>query len=180
MNSTINQAGRVLALVAAVVLAYVWWHTNGLPNFVYQSYSIGNSSSLAMQFVGFLSIFATFAIVIACILCIGACLSFTFRKETDKGSGLTKTSTRAKFDLMFAHRLAGTVIVFLGLFIWFLAYQIPDYIVSNVFYWKLGLARALAGTMSVIAMFAGAALGLFVTIYGGGLVLSPNRVRART
>jgi len=175
-----TSAKRLLALVVACACAYAAWQVYGLPDFVYSSFGISSGAPVPEKFLGFLSIMATFAINCSFLLVICACLHYATSPNPDQAFKQTcDKSKNIAFKLMLGSRMAGVVLVFAGLLVWFLAYLIPEYVVHQIRYWHPGYGlHTLVGMTSVALMFAGAAAGLFITVGGGALVLVPQRVSA--
>lgn len=176
-----TSAKRLFALVCACACAYAAWQVYGLPDFIYSSFSIGRRSLLAEQYLGFLSIIATFAINCSFLMVICACLHYALSPNPDQAFETTCDKTkRVAFKLMLGSRLAGLFLVFAGLLVWFLAYLVPGYVVEQIYWWRPGYGlRTMVGMTSVAFMFAGAAAGLFITVGGGALVLVPAHIRNR-
>lgn len=171
-----NIAKRILALVAACVLAVAWWHANGIPDLVYRTFSIGRTSAMAERFIGFVSIIGTMAFIFGLIILIGACLMYAFDPKAN--TKLAKNVRRKAIELDVTKRISGLAIIIGGLFVWFLAYQLPDYSVSLLYQSRVPEPlRTILGMTSVACMFAGAALGFAITAGGGALALVPHRVK---
>lgn len=179
MKFALNLAGRALALCTACLLAIAWWHANGIPDLVYRTYSIGRNSPMLDRFIGFLSIIGTFTLIFALIVAIIACLSYASNPSTSVKLASKVKREACNFDL--AKRTGGIVVIFAGLFVWFLAYLLPDYSVSLLYHSRVPEPlRTILGMTSVACMFAGAALGLAFTVSGGMLTFAPCRVRSKS
>lgn len=171
-----NISKRILALVVACVLAVAWWHANGIPDLVSRTYGIGRNSPMADRFMGFVSIIGTIAFIFGLVILIGACLSYAFGPRTT--SALAEKVKREAINFNIASRIGGLAMIFAGLFIWFLAYELPDYSVSFLYQSRVTEPlRTILGMTSVACMFAGAALGFAITAGGGVLAFVPHRAK---
>lgn len=171
-----NIAKRILALVAACVLAFAWWHANGIPDLVYRTFSIGRNSAMADRFIGFLSIIGTAVLIFGLVILIGACLMYVFDPKTN--TKITQNVKRKVIELNVTKRISGLAIIIGGLFVWFLAYQLPDYSVSLLYQSRVPEPlRTILGMTGVACMFAGAALGFVITAGGGVLAFGPHRAK---
>lgn len=171
-----NIVKRILALVLACVLAVAWWHANGIPDLVYRMFSIGRTSAMAERFIGFVSIIGTMAFIFGLIILIGACLMYAFDPKAN--TKLAKNVKSKAIELDVTKRISGLAIIIGGLFVWFLAYQLPDYSVSLLYQSRVPEPlRTILGMTSVACMFVGAALGFVITVGGGALALVPHRVK---
>lgn len=171
-----NIAKRILAFAATCVLAVAWWNANGIPDLVYRTYGIDRNSAMADRFIGFVSIIGTIALIFGLIILIGACLMYAFDPKTN--TKLTQSVKRKAIEFNVTKRISGLVIILGGLFVWFLAYQLPDYSVSLLYQSRVPEPlRTILGMTSVACMFAGAALGFVITAGGGVLAFVPHRVK---
>ncbi len=169
-----NIAKRSLALVLACVLAVAWWHANGIPDLVYRTYSIGRNSSMADRFIGFVSIIGTIALIFGLIILLGACLFYAFGPRTT--SALAEKVKCEAINFNIVSRIGGLVMIFAGLFIWYLAYELPDFSFSLLYQARVAEPlRSILCMTSIACMFAGAALGFVITAAGGILAIAPDR-----
>ncbi len=172
-----NISKRILALVLACFFGYALWRTFGLPDMVYHEFSIGRGSSLADKFVGFLSIIAMIALGFSFIIAAIVCFAYATSSAAEQKRMFAK-SQKVAFEFMLTKRIAGVALFFAGLFVWFLAYLIPEFVVERTYWWRPGYGlRDMVGMLSVACMFAGAALGFVITAGGGALALVPHRVK---
>lgn len=168
-----NIAKRILALVFACVLAIAWWHANGIPDLVYRTYNIGRNSAMTDRFIGFVSIIGTMAFIFGLIILIGACLMYALSPRMTTSTLVKKVKCKA-ISFNIPSRIGGLALISAGLFIWFLAYELPDYSVSLLYQSRIPEPlRTILGMTSVACMFAGAALGFVITASGGILVFTP-------
>lgn len=166
-------AKRLSALTIGVAALYIWWHTNGLPNFIYLTFDIGKRSPLPDRFLGFLSIIAMIFIIVCCMLVALAAFSYFFNPASFKQ---TEAAVQP-FKLMLAHRVAGLAVIACGLLVWFLAYQIPELTIHRLYSFRMTEPlRTILGMTSVALMFVLGIGGLIATVAGGGLALCPSKM----
>lgn len=166
---------RVLAFGVGASSLYLWWHTNGLPNYVFKAFDIGRRSPLPDKFLGFISIILMVVIILCCMVTAIICFSYAANP-----AGFKSIKKSILTNPMIKERIAGLAVIAVGLIIWFLAYQIPEYTIEPLISSRVfEPLRTILGMTSAILMFVCALGGLVVTLFGGGLTLCPQKVLAR-
>ncbi len=174
-----NIAKRLLAFAIGIAALYGWWRTNGLSGYVYDLFHISKRSPMLDQFVGFLSIFAMIGIILCFMAVAAVCIGYAVNPTLFKDDG--KEDEQPPFKLMLKERALGILFVAVGLVIWFLAYQLPEYGIDWLYRSGIrsGFRGGLQGALCMLlglCMLAGACGGILITACGAGMAFCPAKV----